>query len=105
MFNYPINRFDIDDKAAKLINLDLIDMLKELNKELDALEKMRIPKDVNDKYAAKDYLKFLTDLQLILSGGIVTNMDSYLSSQIKPIVQKLVDKKQLLSGIMESFSD
>ena len=99
MSNLDLRRFDKTVFAEKAKKMDYIDLVLDVEKQLENLGHIRMPKD-NDKYTVKEFLSFLITLRNALEMGLSTVSHDYQVDEIKPILQALIDKGQLLPSIL-----
>lgn len=92
--------FSVDQYIEFAKQLDYIELLQDIDKRKDQISHMRL-RDFYDKQNAKSFLSFLIRLGNVLEMGISVIYYEWQIEQIKPIIQALIEKGQLLPTILD----
>lgn len=98
-------RFDLDKSLKDLLNLDLLDLIDNIHKEITISEGIKTSSKNQDKrdieYLQNSYISNLKGLAFLLSQGIKPGeIDQNTIIAFAPILEELVKKGQLKETIL-----
>jgi len=99
-------RFNLDKFIDNIKDLDYLEILKSLGKEISLAESIRTPSKSHYKrdieYIQVNYISNLKGLSFLIGQGIKpAGVDKETLSKFRPILLSLVNKQQLKDGILK----
>lgn len=99
-------RFDLDKFIENIKDLDYLEILSSLNKEISLAESIRIPSNSLHKrdieYIQVNYISNIKGLSFLIGQGIKpAGVSNEILTKFRPILISLVNKQQLKDGILK----